>query len=90
MASPRFSNGKTCATPGNADRCVVRSAHVSTTSRACSGLSVANAASWSLVKHTTSQRPTPGAASTSGGRSMATPTAFIDSDGKRFSNTTTS
>jgi hypothetical protein len=54
-------------------------------------LSVANAASWSLVKHTTSQRPTAGACSTSGGRLGADPPeACIDRLGKRFSNTTTS
>ena len=73
IAAPRFSNGNTCATPGSADSSVVRSAHASTTSRACSGFSVANAASWSLVKHTTSHRPTPARESTSGGRSGVAP-----------------
>ena len=92
ISSPRFSNGNTCSTPGSADSAAVRSAHASITVRTRETGSDPNAALWSLVKHTTSQRPTAGRCGHSGLSSTSDATAAADwaNDGKRFSNTTTS
>jgi hypothetical protein len=94
-SSPRFSNTNTCSTSGIAFSSRVRSTQASITVSTRCGESEENAAEWSLVQHTTSDRPTPGrransgspAASSSGsGPSAASPV----SAGNRFSNTTTS
>ena len=74
---------------------MVRSTQASSTVRTRSGGSVENAAEWSLVKQTTSHRPSPAlrvnSGSSSGRSSGSGPsTAAVDSDGNRFSKTTTS
>ena len=88
ISSPRFSNGKTCSTPSSAPSSWVRSAQTSTTVRMRPTGSRARAPPWSAVKQTTSQRPTPGWRAK--GPASATSPGSEVSDGKRFSNTTTS
>jgi hypothetical protein len=68
----------------------VRSASASTTVRARRGESCAKDVSWSLVKQTTSQRPTPGAEWNGNSSTIISVVASVVSDGKRFSNTATS
>ncbi len=89
---PRFSNGKTSAIPGSAESSAVRSAHTSMTVRIRSTGSCVNDESWSLVKQTTSQRPLAGRCGHSGVPSTYGSVSGTDrdSDGNRFSNTTTS
>jgi hypothetical protein len=61
------------------------------TVRACSGKSFAKGRLWSLVKHTTSQRPAPGPDRNGGTSTSGTvSTDCSANDGKRFSNTATS
>ncbi len=57
----------------------------------CSIGSCENDESWSLLKHTTSQRPAPGPERNGGTSTSGTVSAECsENDGKRFSNTTTS
>jgi hypothetical protein len=88
---PRFSNGNTWATPGSRDISVVRSARTSMTVRTRDGGNAPKDELWSLVKQTTSHRPTPGRTGT---RSViwVTSSGWMRSlnDGNWFSKTTTS
>ena len=70
----------------------MRSAHASITVRTRDTGSDPNDALWSLVKHTTSHRPTAGRCGHSGLPSTSGATSGADwaNEGKRFSNTTTS
>ena len=78
----------------------MRSTHASSTVSTRCGDSDENDAEWSLVKQTTSHRPIPARRVNSGspsGRGSAAPssgpaasTAPVDSEGNRFSKTTTS
>ncbi len=91
ISSPRFSKQKTCSTPGSSPRATLRSIQASITVRTRAGGSDANAASWSDVKHTTSHRPWPGLVANSvSGVGWPAGSPVPASDGKRFSNTTTS
>ncbi len=75
-----------------AESAAVRSAHASITVRTRVTGSDPNAALWSLVKHTTSHRPTAGRCGHSGLPSTwgSTATTSWLNDGNRFWNTTTS
>src|SRR5699024_3556306 len=79
-------------TPGIADNSAVRSAHAASTVSTRRGLSSANELSCSLVKHTTSHRPLPGATGTSPASSTVSgvSSSFPENEGNRFSKTTTS
>ncbi len=68
----------------------MRWAHVSMTVRTRSTGRSLNDDSWSLVKHTTSQRPTAGRVPKMPlGSGASAPTEVTAYDGKRFSKTTT-
>ncbi|BCB86879.1 hypothetical protein Psuf_041920 [Phytohabitans suffuscus] len=86
ISTPRFSKQNTCSTPSSVDSASVRSICASSTVRARDGGSVANEALWSEVKHTTSQRPWAGRATTPSG----SVTGRSLKEGNRFSKTTTS
>ncbi len=101
ISRPWFSKTNTSRVVGSEPSAAVRSAHASTIVRTRRSPSDASEASWSLEKHTTSQRPAAGASSHSPPGTAAGLTSTTDSgpwsspgtlssDGKRFSKTTTS
>lgn len=95
ISLPRFSNGNTRRTPSISDNSRVRCAHASTTVRARRYGRSRKFDVTSGVKQTTSQRARAGrrgnssSPSTSAAKSSGT-SMCMDSDGKRFSKTTTS
>lgn len=91
ISAPRFPKQNTCSTAGCRASSSVRSAHVSITSPARVGDSAEKEEAWSLVKHTTSQRPTPATRGVSGPTGASSSGSQVSAkEGKRFSNTTTS